>query len=148
MTETLRWKSTAAQIAFVVVALPLIAIALVLTWRMPDMARGLILLSLGLILCAVSVVIEALAQRDLDEMEIAARGFAARWSTVAVIMLAILASVFEPFRSWLNEMYPTLPRHSHAQGPEQMFVLGVFAAVMVRGVGSALLRSAWLHSKR
>ena len=148
MTDTERWKWTLAQIALVVVGLPLFMAVLVWTWEMPDLARGLILVAIGLAVGAVGFFMDVRAQRNLDEMEIAARGFAARWSTVAVFLLVLFAGVFEPFRSWLNDMYPLLPRHAHGKGPEQMFVLGVLSALIVRGLGATLLRAAWLRAKR
>ena len=148
MTDTQRWKWTVAQIALVVVAVPLFAAVLMWTWEMTGMARSLILLAICLTVGAVGFFLDVRSQRDLDEMEIAARGFAARWSTSAVFLLALLASFFEPFRSWLNEIYPSLPRHAHAEGPEQMFVVGVLAALAVRGLGAVLLRAAWMQAKR
>ena len=148
MTDTQRWKWTTAHIALAVVALPLFVAVLVWTWEMSDMARGLILLGIGLNVGVIGTFFDARAQQNLDEMEIAARGFAARWSIMAIFLLVLFASVFEPFRSWLNEIYPLLPRHAHAEGPEQMFVLGVLAALVVRGLGAMLLRAAWMHAKR
>ena len=147
MTDTQKWKRTVAQIAFVVVVVLLLTVVLVWTWDMPDTTRSLIVIPLVLAVIAFGIFMEARDQH-LDEMEIAARGFAARWSTVAGLLLLLFASFFEPFRSWLNDMYPLLPRHDHAEGPEQMFVLGVLSAGIVRGLGATLLRAAWLHAKR
>jgi hypothetical protein len=146
MNDTHKWNW--AQIILAVVTVPPFAALLVWTWTMPDMVRGLVLLSYGLPVVIIGVFLDARSQQHLDEMEIAARSFAARWSTVAVTLLALYAGIFDPFRSWLNTIYPMLPRHGHAEGPDQMFVLGVLAAIIVRGVGATLLRAAWMQARR
>ena len=147
MTDTQRWKWTVAQIALAVVTVPLFAVVLVWTWERPDTARGLILISIVLIVGAASHVMEARARRHLDEKEIAARGFAAHWSSVAVGLLAAFSILLAPMRSVLGEIYASLPQHAHADGPQRMFVLGIVAALLVRKAAT-LLRAAWMQARR
>jgi protein-S-isoprenylcysteine O-methyltransferase Ste14 len=94
----------------------------------------------------IGVFIDARAQRHLDEMDIAAAGFAARWSTVAVVLLAVFATFFAPIHPVLSEIYASIS--PDAEAPPQMFVMGVVAALVVRGTAAILLRAAWMHTRR
>lgn len=140
------WNSIGLQIGLVVVSVPLFAAILVWTWDMPDPQRALVLVPFVLLVAAVSYLIDERAQRRLDEMEMAARGFAARWSGVAVLLLLVLSAFLA--RPLLNELYAGIPRHAHADAPQQMFILGILAALAARGLGTLLLRSAWHYARR
>ena len=146
MTRTGRTKGTLAQIALAAVALPFFVAVVWWTRDTPDTERGLILMGIVIATTVIGVFIDARAQRHLDEMEIAAAGFAARWSTVAVGLLAAFALFFIPFHSVLNELYASI--RPDADGPPQMFVMGVVAALVVRALAAMLLRAGWMHAKR
>ncbi len=99
---------------------------------------------------AVSTVAEARADGRLDEVELAAARFGARWGLVAGVAFMSVLVFLPPFQSLLTEIAGAFDRTSGFPRAveSRMFLLGIVSTFVAQAASRSLLAAGWKRSKR
>lgn len=125
-------------------------VSMVWTIRQPDWVRAAQAIFFLVAVSAVGAVMHARADARLDEVELAAARFGARWGLVAGMTFMNLLIVLPPFHSLLTDFAETLrgfngfPRAVEGR----MFMLGMVSTFVAQEAFRSLLSAGWKWSKR
>ena len=140
---------TALKLAMAVVAVGWIG-SMVWVVRQPDWLRSAHSIFFLIAASAVSAIMHARADGRLDEVELAAARFGARWGLVAGVAFMNLLIFLPPFQSLLTEFAGTLsgfngfPRAVEGR----IFLLGIVSTFVAQEAFRSLLAAGWKWSKR
>lgn len=140
---------TALGLAMAALAVGWIA-SIVWTQRQPDWLRSASAIFFLVATSVVGATMHARADERLDEVELAATRFGARWGLVAGIAFMNLLIFLPPFQSLLTEFAGTLrgfngfPRAVEGR----MFMLGMVSTFVAQEAFRSLLSAGWKWSKR
>ena len=118
--------------------------------RQPDWLRSAQAIFFLIAASAVSAIMHARADGRLDEVELAAARFGARWGLVAGVAFMNFLIFLPPFQSLLTEFAGTLsgfngfPRAVEGR----IFLLGIVSTFLAQEVFRSLLAAGWKWSKR
>jgi len=147
-------QKTAADTAlrFAIAAL-LIGWVVSMVWLagQPDWVGSAATLFFLIAMWAVGAIIQARDDRRLDEVELAAVRFGARWGLVAGVAFMNALVFLPPFHSLLTEIAGFLDRTDGGfpravEG--RMFLLGIVSTFVAQEACRALLVAGWKWSKR
>ncbi len=125
-------------------------VSIVLTVRQPDWVRSAQAIFFLVAASAVTAIMHARADGRLDEVELAAARFGARWGLVAGVTFMNVLTFLPPFQSLLSEFAATLPRfNGFPRAVEgRMFLLGIVSTFVAQEAFRSLLAAGWKWSKR
>jgi hypothetical protein len=139
-------------------ALALAMAVLVVAWvasmiwaiRQPDWVQTVQTLFFLIATWAVGPIMQARADGRLDEMELAAARFGARWGLVAGVAFMGVLTYVPPFQSLLMETAGVLSRTSgYPRAVEaRMFLLGIVSTFVAQEAFRSLFAAGWKWSKR
>ena len=140
---------TALGLAMAVLAVGWIA-SMVWAVRQPDWLRSAQAIFFLIAASVVTAIIHARADGRLDEVELAASRFGARWGLVAGVAFMNVLTFLPPFQSLLTEFAGTLPRfNGFPRAVEgRMFLLGIVSTFVAQEAFRSLLAAGWKWSKR
>ena len=140
---------TALKLAVAVVAVGWIG-SMVWAVRQPDWLRSAQAIFFLIATSAVSAVMHARADGRLDEVELAAARFGARWGLVAGVAFMNFLIFLPPFQSLLTEFAGTLSGfNGYPRAVEgRIFLLGIVSTFLAQEVFRSLLAAGWKWSKR
>ena len=140
---------TALGLAMAVLAVGWI-VSMVWVIRQPDWVRSAQAIFFLLAAYAVTATMHARADARLDEVELAAARFGARWGLVAGVAFMNVLTFLPPFQSLLTEFAGTLPRfNGFPRAVEgRMFLLGIASTFVAQEAFRSLLAAGWKWSKR
>jgi membrane protease YdiL (CAAX protease family) len=135
-------------------AIPVLAVGYVvsLIWvaQQPDWLRSVQILFFVIAMYGASTLAQVRAERRLDEVELAAARFGARWGLVAGVAFVAVLSLTSPVQSLLTQTADALDR---AQGNDmaveaRMFLLGVVSTMVAQEAFRSVLATTWKWSKQ
>ena len=140
---------TALGFALAVLAVGWI-VSMVWVARQPDWVRSAQSVFFLIATSAVGATMNARADGRLDEMELAAARFGARWGLVAGVAFMNVLIFLPPVQSLLTEFAGALPRfNGFPRAVEgRIFLLGVVCTFVAQEAFRALLTAGWKWSKR
>jgi hypothetical protein len=125
--------------------------SMVLTQRQPDWVRAAVTLFFLIAISAAGATAQARADARLDEVELAAVRFGARWGLVAGVAFMNVLIVLPAFHSLLTAFAGVLegfdggfPRAVEGR----MFVLGIVSTFVAQEAFRAVLAAGWKMAKR
>jgi hypothetical protein len=147
-------KKTAADTALGLAMAALAAgwiVSMVWTARQPDWLRAAQAIFFLVATSAVGATMNARADARLDEVELAAARFGARWGLVAGVASLNLLIFLPPFQSLLTDFAGTLrgfPNGFPRAVEGRMFMLGIVSTFVAQEAFRSLLAAGWKWSKR
>jgi len=98
----------------------------------------------------VSAAAQVRADRRLDEVELAAARFGARWGLVGGVAFMTVLTFLPPIHSLLAEIAGSLSRIEDRgmTGESRLFLLGIFTTFMAQETFRTVFTAAWKWSKR
>ncbi len=116
----------------------------------PDWVQSAQTLFFLIAVSAVGATIQARDDGRLDEVELAAVRFGARWGLVAGVALMNVLVFLPPFPSLLTEIVDVLHRtNGFPRAVEaRVFLLGIVSTFVAQEACRALLSAGWKWSKR
>ena len=135
-------------------AIPVLAVGFVvsLIWvaEQPDWLRSAQILFFVIAMYGASTLTQVRAESRLDEVELAATRFGARWGLVAGVAFVAILSLSSPAQSLLTQ---TADAFGRAQGNNmaveaRMFLLGVVSTMVAQEAFRSVLATAWKWSKK
>jgi membrane protease YdiL (CAAX protease family) len=135
-------------------AIPILIVGFVvsLIWvaEQPDWLRSAHILFFVIVMYAVSTAAQVRAERRLDEVELAATRFAARWALVAGVAFVAILCLSPPVQSLLSRTADAFGRTdgSNMAVEARMFLLGVVSTMVAQEAFRFVLTGAWRWSKR
>jgi len=125
-------------------------VSMVWTAKQPDWVRSGLTLFFLIAISAAGATAQARADGRLDEVELAAVRFGARWGLVAGVTFMTVLIVLPPFHSLLTEIAGVLDRtNGFPRAVEgRMFLLGIVSTFVAQEAFRALLAAGWKWSKR
>jgi len=98
----------------------------------------------------VSAVAQVRADRRLDEVELAAARFGARWGLVGGVAFMTVLTLFPPIHSLLAEIGGAFSRveDETMTYESRLFLLGIVATFMAQETFRSIFAAAWRWSKR
>jgi len=125
-------------------------VSLVGVTQQPSWLRSAQLVFFVIAVYAVGVVAQARADGRLDEVELAAARFGARWGLVAGVAFMTVLIFLPPFQSFLSDAAETLRSFSGYPRPIElrMFLLGIVSTFVAQEAFRTLLAAGWKWSKR
>jgi hypothetical protein len=135
-------------------AMPVLVVGYVvsLVWvaQQPDWLRSVHILFFVIAMYGASALAQVRAERRLDEVELAAARFGARWGLVAGVAFVVVLSLTSPVQSLLTQ---TADAFDRAQGNNmaveaRMFLLGVVSTMVSQEAFRSVLTTAWKWSKQ
>jgi hypothetical protein len=126
-------------------------ISMAWTAGQPDWVRSAVTLAFLIAISAAGAIAQARADGRLDEVELAAVRFGARWGLVAGVAFMNVLIVLPPFHTLLMEMSGVLARFDGGfpravEG--RMFVLGIVSTFVAQEAFRTLLAAGWKWSKQ
>ena len=125
-------------------------VSMVWSQQQPDWVRAAVTLFFLIAISAAGATAHARADARLDEVELAAARFGARWGLVAGVLFMNVLIVLPPFHSLLTEIAGALrgfngfPRAVEGR----MFLLGIVSTFVAQEAFRVLLAAGWKWSKR
>jgi hypothetical protein len=118
--------------------------------QQPDWLRSAHTLIFVIVVSAVGAAMQARADGRLDEVELAAARFGARWGLVAGVTFISVLIFLPPFQSLLTESADAFRRfNGYPVAVEgRMFMLGVVSTFVAQEAFRACLAAGWKWSKR
>jgi hypothetical protein len=139
-------------------ALGLAMAALIVGWvvsliwaaQQPDWLRSAHTLIFIIVVSAVGAAMQVRADGRLDEVELAAARFGARWGLVAGVAFMNVLIFLPPFQSLLTESADAFRRfNGYPRAVEgRMFLLGMVSTFVAQEAFRSLLAVGWKWSKR
>ena len=125
-------------------------VSLVWVIQQPGWVRSAQLLFFVIAVYAVGTTAQYRAERRLDEVELAAARFGARWGLVAGVAFMVVLMVLPPFHSLLAHTADALAGfNGYPRAVEtRMFMLGIVSTFAAQEVSRALLTAGWKWSTR
>lgn len=146
-------QKTAADTALgFVIAVLVVGWVVSMMWvaRQPDWLRSAHALIFLIAVWAVSAIMQARADGRLDEVELAAARFGARWGLVAGVAVISVLTFVPPFQSLLMEFADAFDRtEGYPRAVKaRMFLLGIASTFVAQEAFRSLLAAGWKWSKR
>lgn len=140
---------TALQLAMAVLVVGWI-VSMVWVIRQPDWLRAAQAIFFLMATWAVGAAMNARADQRLDEVELAAARFGARWGLVAGVAFMSLLIFLPPFQDLLTEFAGTLRGfNGYPRAVEgRIFLLGIVSTFVAQEAFRSLLSAGWKWSKR
>jgi hypothetical protein len=139
-------------------ALGLAMAALIVGWvvsmiwaaQQPDWLRSAYALIFVIVVSAVGAAMQVRADGRLDEVELAAARFGARWGLVAGVAFMSVLIFLPPFQSLLTDSADTFRRfNGYPRAVEgRMFMLGMVSTFVAQEAFRSLLAAGWKWSKQ
>ena len=125
-------------------------VSMVWTAKQPDWVRSALTLFFLIAISAAGATAQARADGRLDEVELAAVRFGARWGLVAGVTFMTVLIALPPFHSLLTEIAGALDRtNGFPRAVEgRMFLLGIVSTFVAQEAFRVLLAAGWKWSKR
>jgi uncharacterized membrane protein len=128
-----------------------IAFVVSLTWvaQLSDWLRSLQVVSFVIAVYVVSTIMQTRAERRMDEVELAAARFGARWGLVIGIALLVILILLPPSQNFLVGFASSLEsaEANTLPGDVQMFLLGIVSAMVAQEASRFVLVAGWKWSK-
>jgi len=147
-------KKKTATDTVLAVAAPLFLVGWVLSLIQltpePSWVRSAQLIFFVVAVYAIGATVQARAENRMDEVELAAVRFGARWGLLASVAFMAILIFLPPFQTFLTDSADTLrtfsgyPRAIEAR----MFMLGMVATFVAQEAFRTLLAAGWKWSKR
>ncbi|GEM_PF-2782691 len=115
----------------------------------PGLHTGLVIVAL-IGIGIVNTLREAHKEAQLDEMQLAAASFGARWAVTIPITMMLLLNFFPPIRDTAIAFLEVLAGPSDSPFPPllRVFVMGMVLAVILQLAGKSLIAAIWTWRKR
>jgi hypothetical protein len=146
-------EKTAVDTALAIAG-PLLVVGWVMSliWviQQPSSVRSAQLLFFVIAVYAVAVTAQVRAENRMDEVELAAARFGARWGLIAGVAFMAVLIILPPFQSLLTESADALRGFNGYPRPVEarMFMLGVVSTFVAQETFRSLLAAGWKQSKR
>ena len=143
------FTDTALAIATVALAVAFVATLIWVTDSGPWL-RTAQLLFFVIAIYSVSVVAQARADRRLDEVELAAARFGARWGLVGGVAFVTVLTFLPPVHSLLAEIARAFAgiEDDRMTLESRLFLLGIVSTFVAQEACRSVLAGAWKWSKR
>ena len=114
---------------------------------LPSFVTAGILIILTILITAIGIRRE---NTSMDEVELAAANFGARWSITVVVVFMLLLCFFSPLQEGIGNVFESVSGATDAPipGTVLIFISGLLSAMVVLLGSKAVLTRAWLWSKR
>ena len=149
MTASINTSSSLLDLGLIA-ALTMFAVVIVNADSLVPALAGLLLFVLTVAITWIGARREAAKVTRLDEMELAAASFGARWGIAAVIFIALLVTFFAPLQDGIVAIVdvPNVRENPPVPLPAVVFAAGLVTAMLIQLSAAFVIARVWTWTKR